>query len=188
MILYVALSSEVILRRCLLVAVVLRQCAATQECHAADTGHDTPPVTLTHNIQTQDMTPHPVTLTHSIQTQDMTPHPVTLTHSIQTQDMTPHPVTLTHSIQTQGMTPHPVTLTHSIQTQDMTPHPVTLTHSIQTQDMTPHPVTLTHSIQTQGWLVLSTYVEHHTGLNNYHFHVLGLTQRRNPPLTFHTQT
>ena len=26
------------------------QCAATQECHAADTGHDTPP---RHSIQTQ---------------------------------------------------------------------------------------------------------------------------------------
>ena len=35
------------------------QCAATQECHVADTGHDTPP---RHSIQTQDMTPHPVTV------------------------------------------------------------------------------------------------------------------------------
>ena len=33
--------------------------SATQECHAADTGHDTPPC---HTIQTQDMTPHPVTV------------------------------------------------------------------------------------------------------------------------------
>ena len=36
----VALTSKVILQRCPLVAVVFDQCAAKQECHAADTGHD----------------------------------------------------------------------------------------------------------------------------------------------------
>ena len=35
------------------------QCAATQKCHAAHTGHDTPP---RHSIQTQGMAPHPVTV------------------------------------------------------------------------------------------------------------------------------
>ena len=35
------------------------KCAATQECHAANTGHDTLPC---HSIQTQDMTPYPVTV------------------------------------------------------------------------------------------------------------------------------
>ena len=39
------LTSEVISRRCLLVA-----CAATPECHAADKGHDTPP---SNSIQIQ---------------------------------------------------------------------------------------------------------------------------------------
>ena len=39
---------EVKSRRCLLVGMV--QCAATQECHVTDTGHDTPP---RHSIQTR---------------------------------------------------------------------------------------------------------------------------------------
>ena len=47
---YSTLSSEVISRHCLHVAVYFDQFAATLECHAADTGHDTPP---RHNIQTQ---------------------------------------------------------------------------------------------------------------------------------------
>ena len=41
----VAFKHKVISRRCLLLAVVF-ECAATQECHAANTGHDTHPITV----------------------------------------------------------------------------------------------------------------------------------------------
>ena len=41
---------HLISRRCLLVAVEHDQCAATQECHAVDTEHNTPP---RHSTQTQ---------------------------------------------------------------------------------------------------------------------------------------
>ena len=47
------LTSEVISRLCLLVAVVyFDYCAATQEAHATDTGHDT---SRRHSIQTQGL-------------------------------------------------------------------------------------------------------------------------------------
>ena len=57
----------------------------------------------------------------------------------------------------------------------------------QTQDMAPYP---RHSIQTQGRhdVVLSIDMERHTGIHNYPFNLLGLTQPRNPSLTFYTHT
>ena len=109
--------------------------AVTQECHAADTGHGTPP---RHSIQTQDMTPHPVTVYRhrtwhptSSQYTD-TGHDTPPRHSIQTQDMAPHLVTV-YRHRTWHPTPSQYTDTghdtpprHSIQTQDMAPHPVTV--------------------------------------------------------------